>query len=324
MRILKETEATGYLERLNSTFSKLDNTPPFSYLRAVLQIELSYFQKLIRDEATKDLAVLAVSSTGFPELPSLAVDIEKAYEGLGSIEANIGDSVYPLLRSLELSKDLAAFDIGAEQVAEDFNKDQQHIDLLKELREKFQLLYIGIPKLPKIMDEKLPNSARADNISPYICTDERRTGLLFYGTEGNFKQLENNYWSPVGWSYQRGFLKYIDSVKSKPMMIVSSETVFKAPKWEKIVKTSLLKTIPDSSKVLKVLNPLSEAFREDLLSTDFTTLPDESLDQFITSSAKMGSLLEHIKGRQGLVSASVSVETSEQKPQKRGWWRLGR
>src|SRR5574337_91628 len=98
MKVLREAEAVGYLERLNESVSNLDDDPPFESLKSVLKIELAYFARLIKDDTKKGLAALAISSNGFPELGSLVNDIQTAYEDLDSIQSNLSQSLWPLLR----------------------------------------------------------------------------------------------------------------------------------------------------------------------------------------------------------------------------------
>lgn len=329
MKVLKEAEAVQYLGRLDQTLctslvqmkqgkekSPFSEVPPFPYYHNILQIELSYFQRLIRSETTRGLAALAVSSSGFPEMLSLQVDVKKAYEELEVIQSHIGDAVFPLFDNLDATGDLATFDSAAERVASDFRKDQEHIDLLKRLKKQAQAFNPDSPKMPEVRNSYYEDQNADKGFR--IFTNEEKQGLLFFETGCPCSTRER----VLLWEYQEGFLKYIDSSTS-PILVVFVRNVVYAPKQEYYSGIQInrgngtLKIFPDNNEILTVLTPLSDAFRETFLSVDFTILPDGAFTQFIRSSAKMGSLLEHIKG-----GAQLPVAGLEPVPQKsiKRWW----
>lgn len=312
---LRETEAVAYLERLNEVSSNLGEEPPFCFLRNAFQLELSYFRRLLRDDAKRDLAVLVVKPTGFPELLPLMVDIQKAYQELDSIESNIGNSIFPLLNHLENSKDLTAYDVGIDRITADFKQDQEHIDLLTKLQPNIKLLNIGRVATPKIVDSY--NAGSNENKKSFIFTKNDCPGLIFYETGGEPIRKSNER---MGWWYKEGFIKYIDTIKFTPLLLVYSRNAFQYDYYqEKYIRREEnwhLETFPDLPEILSVLNPLDEKFRERFLSVDFTTLPDGAYVDFFKSSAKMGTLLEHIKINQLQVVAPSVPE--KQKPKH--WW----
>lgn len=313
MVVLKETEAVAYLERLNKASSNLGDEPPFCFLQNAFQLELSYFRRLLRDDAKRDLTALAVSSSGFPELPSLMVDIQKAYQELDSIESNIGNSVFPLLNHLENSKDLAAFDTGINRITADFKQDQEHIDLLTRLQPSIKLLNIGKVAIPEIVDLYVATNNK--DKKSFIFTKSDCPGLIFYETGG---ECSNKEGEKMGWWYKAGFVKFIDARKSSPLLIVGSRDALLYGYRDRYVvyKDWQLKTYPKSSEILNVLNPLDEKFRERFLSVDFTTLPDGAYVDFFKSSARMGTLLEHIKGVHLPIVTPLDSEKQKPKP----WW----
>lgn len=314
MRILKEVEAVGYLGRLNRTLQagldevigegkyqhSLSCFLPFSCYLSMLQVEVSYFQRLLRAKETKGLAALAISSSGFPELPSLQVDIQKAYDELGLIQSRIGDDVFPLLRHLDTSGDLTAFDLGVENVVSGYREDEAHINLLRRLQSNVQERQtVTLGHIDRGISNKLN----------FLCTYQEKPGLLFYGARYTTEKMD--YFART-----EGFLKYIDSSIS-PLLIhygISGSVYYKSR------KVSFLKTCPDRKDVIKVLEPLNPAFRERFLAMDFTAMTEGSFERFIQSAAKMGSLLEQIKGAE----ETTLVPMQEERRVQKRWWLLGR
>lgn len=311
MRILRETEAVEYLERLNNVVKNAAlPEQPFKYFEAVLGIELSYFRRLLRDDSKRDLAQLAISASGFPELPSLMVDIKKAYEELDSIEFNIGRSVYPLLDSLNITGNLSAYDEGVDKVLSDFGKDQEHINLLKEVKEDSRKLHIT-EQIPGFIEKK--DYGRADPWISSIFTKSDNPGLLYFHTEG---KIQKEWERPLGWSYISGYLKYID-LKSRPFIVQATRNEFYDLSQKKREEEKI-ELSPDSKKLYAFFHSFNPLIRERILSIDLTSYSEEEFYQFMRTSSKMHVLLKNVV----VQPETLPVLAPQQQVANRPWWKI--
>src|SRR5687768_2207340 len=97
---LRENEAIEYLQRARSVFHPmLDPYSNLPLVASMLEIEAAYIENLASNPELKPLAGITVDNTGFPELNSWIVDIQRVLRVYRKETATRAKSLLPLLES---------------------------------------------------------------------------------------------------------------------------------------------------------------------------------------------------------------------------------